>query len=64
MIIIFFENFDKAIDVYSYHEKVFIVGDFNAEISEFCLVSFLYQHELKNLVEEKAFRILVALIIS
>ena len=25
-----------------------------AEISEFCLDSFLYQHELKNLVKEKA----------
>ena len=30
------------------------LGDFNAEISEFCLDSFLYQHELKNLVKEKA----------
>ena len=49
----FFENLDKAIDVYSHYEKVLLVGDFNAEISEFCLDSFLYQHELKNLVKEK-----------
>ena len=50
----FFENLDKAIDVYSHYEKVLLAGDFNAEISEFCLDSFLYQHELKNLVKEKA----------
>ena len=49
----FFENLDKAIDVYSHYEKVLLAGDFNAEISEFCLDSFLYQHELKNLVKEK-----------
>ena len=49
----FLENLDKAIDVYSHHEKVLLAGDFNAEISEFCLDSFLYQHELKNLVKEK-----------
>ena len=49
----FFENLDKAIDVYSHYEKVLLARDFNAEISEFCLDSFLYQHELKNLVKEK-----------
>ena len=64
----FFENLDKTIDVYSHYEKVSLVRDFNAEISEFCLDSFLYQHELKNLVKErkvlKTFRILVALTFS
>ena len=49
----FFENLDKAIDVYSHYEKVLLVGDFNADISEVCLDSLLYQHELKNLVKEK-----------
>ena len=49
----FFENLCKAIDEYSRYEKVLLVGDFNAEISEFCLNSFLYQHELNNLVKEK-----------
>ena len=49
----FFESLDKAIDVYSHYEKVSVVGEFNAEISEVCLDSFLYQHELKNLVKEK-----------
>ena len=42
----FFENLDKRIDVYSHYEKVLLVGDFDAEISEFCLDTFLYQHEL------------------
>ena len=53
MIIIFFENLDKAIDVYSHYENVLLAGDLNAEILEFCLNSFLYQHELRNLVKEK-----------
>ena len=41
---------DKAIDVYSHYEKILLVGDFNGEISEFCLDYLLYQHELKDLV--------------
>ena len=53
MIIIFFENVDKTIDIYSHYEKISLVGDFNAEISESCLDPFLYQHELKNLGKEK-----------
>ena len=44
----FFENLDKAIDAYSHSKKVLLVGDFNAEILEVCLDSFLCQHELKN----------------
>ena len=35
-------------------KKILLIGDFNVEISKFCLESFLYQqHELKNLVKEK-----------
>ena len=49
----FLENIDKVIDVYSHYEKVLLVEDFNAEISEVCLDSSLHQHELKNLVKEK-----------
>ena len=49
----FFENLDKTIDVYSHYAKFLLVGDFNAEILEFCLDSFLYQQELKNLLKEK-----------
>ena len=61
----FFENLDTAIDVYSNYEKVLLVGDFKAEISEVCSDSFLYQHELKKKKHIlKTFRILVALIFS
>ena len=49
----FFENLDKAVHVYSHYEKILLVGDFNAEISKFCLDSFLYQHELKNLLKKR-----------
>ena len=37
----FFENLDKAINVYSHYEKVLLVRNFNGEISELCLDSFL-----------------------
>ena len=33
--------------------KILLSGDFNSEISEVRLDSFLNQHDLKNLVEEK-----------
>ena len=40
----FFDNLDKALDVYSTYEKVLITGDFNAQEGEKCLDTFLYQH--------------------
>ena len=49
----FCKNLDKTIDVYSHYEKNFTCGRLYAEISEFCLDSFLYQHELKSLVKKK-----------
>ena len=39
--------------MYSYYEKVLLTGDFNAEIYDHYLETFLYQHELISLVEEK-----------
>ena len=39
--------------IYSNYEKVLIAGDFNAEILEICLNSFLFEHDLKNLVNKK-----------
>ena len=42
----FFNNIDKALDTYSRYDKVLLVGDFNTEISEQCIESFLYMHEL------------------
>ena len=61
---LFFESLDKAINVYSHYQKVLLVGDFDAEISEVCIDSFLYQHELKNKPVLKMFWMLVVLIFS
>ena len=49
----FFENVDKALHMCSYYDKILLTGDFNAEIHDDCLQSFLDQHELKSLVKEK-----------
>ena len=49
----FFNNLDKALDTYSKYDKVLLAWDFNTEISEQRTESFLYMHELCNLVKEK-----------
>ena len=51
----FFEHLDKALDVYNNYEKVLLTGDFNSEITEHCMDSFLYQHAMTSLVKEKTF---------
>ena len=60
----FFNNPDEALDTYSRYDKVLLVGDFNTEILETRIESFLYMHELCNLVKVKTFskicKILVA----
>ena len=43
--IYYFNQLDKAIDTYNNYEKILLIGDFNAETSEACLESFLYEHE-------------------
>ena len=48
----FFHRLDNALDVYSNYENILLVGDFNAEIGETCLDTFLYQHQLKNVNKE------------
>ena len=48
----FFHILDNALDVYSNYENILLVGDFNAQIVETCLDTFLCQHELKNLNKE------------
>ena len=48
----YFDCLDKALDIYSSYEKVILTGDFNAQQSEYVFHSFLYQHDLKNLVKE------------
>ena len=51
----FFENVDKALDKYSYYDKILLEGNFNAEIYDHYLGTFLYRHELKSLVKEKTY---------
>ena len=51
--IYYFENLDKAFDTYSSYEKRLLIGDFNTETSEPCIDSFIYEHDLQNLVKEK-----------
>ena len=42
---------DKALDAYSNYDTVLLAGYFNAEDDEPCFCTFLYQHDLYNLVK-------------
>ena len=42
----FFDNIDKGLDVYSTYERVALVGDFNAQVGEKSINTFLYQNLL------------------
>ena len=48
----YFNTPGKALDVYSNYENVLLIGDFNAQIKETYLDTFLYQHEVANINEE------------
>ena len=48
----YFNNLDKALELYSHYDKKLLVGDFTTEISD-VLSIFLYQHDLENLVQDK-----------
>ena len=48
----FFKTLDKVLDVYSNYENVLLIGDFNTQIGESHLDTFLYQHELANINKE------------
>ena len=48
-----FNYLDKALDTYSNYEKVLLVGDFNTDVTVHYIKSFLYEHELSNLIKEK-----------
>ena len=51
--IYYFDNLDKAFDTYSSYEKRLLIPDFNTETSEPRIDSFIYEHDLQNLVKEK-----------
>ena len=42
---------DKALDPYSNNDNVLLAGYFNAKDDEPCFCTFLYQHDLYNLVK-------------
>ena len=48
----FFTTLDKVLYVYSNYENVLLIGDFNTQIRETHLDTFLYQHELANINKE------------
>ena len=48
----YFHNLYKAFDLYSHYDKKLLVGDFNTEVLD-VLSTFLYQHDLENLVKGK-----------
>ena len=48
----YFSNLDKALDLYSHHDKKLLVGDFSTEVSDVLSV-FLSQHDLENCVNDK-----------
>ena len=48
----YFNNLNKALDLYSHYDKNLLVGDFNTEVSD-VLSIFLYQHDLENLAKDK-----------
>ena len=53
--IYYFDNLNKTFDTYSSYEKCLLIGDFKKEISEPRIDSFVYEHELHNLVKEKPY---------
>ena len=40
----YFNNLDKALNLYSHYDKKLLVGDFSTEVSD-VLSTFLYQHD-------------------
>ena len=48
----FLNNVDKALDKYSSFENVLLVSNFNAQIEETYLETFLYHHKLVNIDKE------------
>ena len=49
----YFNNLDKALDLYSDYDKKLSVGDFNIEVSGNVLSTILYQHDLEEIAKDK-----------
>ena len=49
----YFNYLDKTLDTCRTYEKVLLVGDLSTVMTERYIESFLYEHELSNLVKEK-----------
>ena len=47
----YFNNLDKALDLYSHYDKKLSVGDFNTEVSDNVFSTIPYQHDLENLAK-------------
>ena len=48
----YFKALDNALDYYSSYDRIVLIRDFNCEDHETCMETFLYQHNLKNIVKE------------
>ena len=48
----YFEALDKGLDCYSSYDRMLLIGDFNSEEHETYMETFLYQHNLTNIVKE------------
>ena len=49
----YFNNLDKALDLYSHHDKKLLVGDFNIEVSDVLSIFFFTSMTLKTLSKIK-----------
>ena len=52
LINIFFNTLDKVLDIYSNYKNVLLIGDFNAQIGQTRIHTFLYQYQLVNINKE------------
>ena len=48
----YFEALHKALDCYSSYDRIVLIGDFNSEDQKTCMETFLYRHNLENIVKE------------
>ena len=49
----YLDNLDKTFDTYSSYEKRLLIGDFKTKISESCIDSFIYEHDLQKSCERE-----------